>query len=158
MLNWDKYSVIAERFQRKVPYQERDDIQQEIILRLAEVDTKRNGNGPLSEAGMMRTASFVIKEYWRDLKRKPTILSLNNGKGDNDQNDHSPEFWETLADDNAIDLESWLDANLWLHSCPKRLIEIAHKRVTGIVLNNKEKCYLSRFRKNGNGYKQIVFA
>jgi hypothetical protein len=155
MLNWDKYSVIAERFQRKVPYQERDDIQQEIILRLAEVDTKRNGKGPLSEAGMMRTASFVIKEYWRDLKRKPTILSLNNGKGDNDQNDHSPEFWETLADDNAIDVDSWLNADMWLRSCPKRLIEIAQRRIEGIALNANERQYLKRHKPK---VKQMAFA
>jgi len=158
MLNWDNYIVIADRFQSKVPYQEREDIHQEIILRLAQVDTKRNGNGPLSEAGMMRTASFVIKEYWRDLKRKPTTLSLNNSKSNNDKYDHCPEFWETLADDNAIELESWLDANLWLHSCPKRLIEIAYKRVNGILLSNGDDCYLRRYRKNSNGYKQIVFA
>ena len=153
MLNWNEYIRIADRFQHKVPHQEREDIQQEIILRLAEVDTKRNGDGPLSEAGMIRTASYVIKEYWRDLKRKPTTLSLN--KRDNDQNDHSPEYWETLADDNAIDLESWIDANIWLHSCPQRLIQIAQKRVEGISLSASERQYLSRYRPK---VKQIAFA
>ena len=155
MLNWTNYIVVADRFQSKVPYQEREDIKQDIILRLAQVDAKRNGNGPLSEAGMMRTASFVIKEYWRDLKRKPTTLSLNNSKADNDENGHCPEFWETLADDNAIDLESWLDANLWLHSCPKRLIEIAHKRIAGIALDCNERQYLKRYRPKA---KQMAFA
>lgn len=154
MLNWDEYSVIADRFQGKVPYQDREDIKQEIILRLAEVDSKRNGNGPLTKAGMIRTASFVIKEYWRDLKRKPTTLSLNNSY-DND-NGHKTEFWETLADDKAIDLDSWLDANLWLLSCPRRLVEIAHKRVEGIPLSNRDDCYLRRFRKNGHKQLQIA--
>jgi len=158
MLDWDKYIVIAERFQRKVPYQDREDIKQEIILRLAEVDTKRNGNGPLTEAGMMRTASFVIKEYWRDLKRQPTILSLNKTNGNGDEDGRSPEFWETLADDKSIDLEAWFDARIWLLGCPRRLVEIAHKRVEGTPLSNKDDCYLRRFRKNGNGHKQLVFA
>ncbi len=156
MLDWDKYIQIAQRFQGKVPYGDREDIKQDIILRIAEVDTRRNGNGPLTEAGMMRTASFVIREYWRDLKRKPTVLSLNNTNPSGDEDGHSPEFWETLADDNAIDLDAWLDANLWLLSCPKRLVQIAQKRVAGIRLNHKEECYLSRFRKNN--YKQLVLA
>ncbi len=153
MLNWNEYIVIADRFQGKVPYQDRDDIRQEIVLRLAEVDAKRNGNGPMTEAGMIRTASYVIKEYWRDLKRKPTILSLNNGH--DDENGHTHEFWETLADDTAIDLEAWLDANMWLLSCPQRLIEIAHKRVDGIALNDKERQYLKRYRPKA---KQLALA
>lgn len=156
MLNWNEYIAIADRFQGKVPYPDREDIKQEIILRLAEVDCKRNGNGPMTEAGMIRTASFVIKEYWRDLKRKPTVFSLNNGHQDTDENGHNPEFWETLADDKAIDLEAWLDANMWLLSCPQRLIQIANKRVEGIPLSNSDDCYLRRFRKNG--HKQLTLA
>jgi len=143
-MNWNEYIAIAERFQGKVPYQEREDIKQEIILRLAEVDIKRNGSGPLSIAGMIRTASYVIKEYWRDLKRKPTILSLNNGH--DDENGHDTEYWETLADDKAIDLESWLDANVWLHSCPKKLVQIAQKRVEGKALSDSERQYLKRHK------------
>ena len=149
MLDWNKYIEVAERFQGKVIYQDREDTKHDIILRLAEVEVKRNGNGGhLTEAGMIRTASFVIREYWHDLKRKPTIQSLNHASGDGgeDGDGETPELWQTLADDKVVDLDAWLDINTWLLGCPKRLVEIAQKRVNGEVLDTKDKMYLGRFR------------
>ena len=54
---------------------------------------------------------------------------------------------ETIADDKALDLDAWLDARTFLLGCPHRLIEIAHKRVNGVVLNNADKLYLYKWRK-----------
>jgi len=54
---------------------------------------------------------------------------------------------DTIADDKAIDLEAWLDEATWRLGCPMRLVEIARKRLYGIPLDNKDKCYLWRFRK-----------
>ena len=62
MLNWNQYLIIADKFQHKVPYSEREDFKQDVIVRLAEIDTRGNGSGPLSILGMYRTASFVVKE------------------------------------------------------------------------------------------------
>jgi hypothetical protein len=93
---------------------------------------------------MIRVASYVVMEYWHNLKRKPTILSLNGEIEDGDGN--SIELWETLADDKAIDLDAWLDARTFLLGCPKRLVEIAYKRASGIPLNHTEQVYLNRCR------------
>jgi len=84
-------------------------------------------------------------DYWRKLKRKPTILSIDSEIEDGDGN--TTELIETIADDRAIDLEAWLDARTFLLGCPHRLIQIANKRVKGIPLDNKEDCYLRRFRR-----------
>ncbi len=156
MLNWDQYLIIADKFQHKVPHTECEDFKQDIILRLAEVDSKRNGNGPLSVYGMYRTASYVVKEFWRDWYRKPNALSLNNGHSDNDENGHQSEMIDMLADDNAVDLDSWFDAEIWLREYPERLVKIAQKKVSGITLSNTEYCYLSRFRKKNKTYEQLT--
>jgi hypothetical protein len=141
---WAIWSEIAHRFERKVPTQDRGDIRHSIILELA-LARARDGDKPFSEAMMCRVASFVVADYWRKEKRKPTILSLDteidNGDGD------STELMETIADDNAIDLDAWLDARTFLLGCPQRLIQIAHKRLMGLALNKGEHCYLQRFRK-----------
>lgn len=63
-----------------------------------------------------------------------------------DQEGNGVRLIETVADDHAIDLDAWLDANLWLLGCPVRLVQIAYKRLDGIPLDNKDKCYLQRFR------------
>jgi len=182
MLDWESYTNIAERFQGKVQYQDREDIKQEILTRLAEAETKRNGEGALSQAAMLRLAKFTVADYWRsqwlpsdrlpcgrcskvkrgechehDLYHECTkgmsILSLNYPI--EDEEGHTTELWQTLADDTAIDLDAWMDAKLWALSCPIRLIEIAHKKAHGYKLTNGEKCYLSRYRRD-NG-KQLTF-
>ena len=142
-LDWHKYNQIANTFQYKAKPQDREDLKQEIILRLAIVASK-NGHEPFTEGAMVRTASFVVKSYWRDIMRQPYMVSLN---GDTETDDgYTTELWQTLADDKALDLEAWQDAKTWLLGCPRRLIEIAYKKLNGIILNNQEHQYLWRQR------------
>ena len=146
MLDWDKYTKVANRFQYKAIPQDREDLNHTIILSLANAQLKldNNGGGQLSDVAMLRVASYECQKYWRAIKRQFTILSLNtelnNGDGD------GIELIETVADDKAIDLDAWIDARTWLLGCPRRLVQIASKRLKGITLDNKDKCYLQRFR------------
>ncbi len=140
---WRQWYETAHRFEHKVPAQDRGDIRHNIILELA-LARARDGDKPFSEAMMCRVASFVVADYWRKAKRKPTIFSLDteieNGDGD------TTELIETIADDKAIDIEAWLDARTFLLGCPHRLVQIANKRLKGIPLEPKDKMYLQRFR------------
>ena len=140
---WRQWYETAHRFEHKVPAQDRGDIRHNIILELA-LARARDGDKPFSEAMMCRVASFVVADYWRKAKRKPTLVSLDTeiGNGDGD----ATGLIETVADDNAIDVEAWLDARTFLLGCPKRLMAIAGKRVKGIPLEPKDKMYLQRFR------------
>jgi len=140
---WLNWYQVAHRFEHKVPAQDRGDIKHNIILELAKARARDGKPIPIPRA--YRIASLVVALYWRQETRKPTMLSLNsqidNGDGD------TTELIETIADDKAIDLSAWLDAKTWLLGCPIRLVQIAHKRLNGIPLNNKEHCYLRRFRR-----------
>ena len=154
-LDWEKYSQIADRFQHKAKRQDREDLRQEIVLRLAEV-ASNNGHEPLTEGAMVRVASYVVMSYWRDLMRKPTILSLNYEIEDGDGG--RTELWQTIADDKAIDLEAWLDARTWLLGCPKRLVAIACKRANGIPLQSSEQRYFNRYQqKELRRYQKPLF-
>jgi hypothetical protein len=141
-LTWQEYTEIADNFQHKVKYEDRQDLKQDIILRLAEIASIKTE--PLTLPTMLRVASFVTIEYWRNLKRQPIIFSLNETVEDDDGN--SVELSETLADDKAIDLEAWVDAKTWLHGCPRRLVKIACKKIKGKPLLPKELTYLCRYR------------
>ena len=63
MLDWEKYISIADRFQHKAKREDREDLRQDIILRLAELASD-NGHKPLTEPAMLRIASYVTQEYW----------------------------------------------------------------------------------------------
>ena len=46
-----------------------------------------------------------------------------------------------------FDLDAWIDASVWLLGCPKKLIEIAGKRMVDIPLGIAERKYLWKWRK-----------
>ena len=140
-LDWEKYSEVADRFQYKAKYEDKDDLKHNIILRLAEV-AGRNGHKPFGEGAMVRVASYVVMEYWHAEKRNGRVISLNNMV--NDWAGDSTELLDTIADDNALDLESWVDSRTWLLGCPKRLIQIAYKRVNGEALAIADRKYLCK--------------
>jgi len=169
--NWDTYMEIARRFEHKAQYEDRQDLLHTIIVNLAVAGS--NNGLPDKPSWAYRIASFTVAQYWRDyykhrqgidcghcsnLQRKKCkrddlypdcpkairIESLNKPIV-NDDGDIT-ELGELIADDRAIDLDAWLDANTWLLGCKRRLIEIANKIVNGEALNHGEICYLSRFR------------
>jgi len=147
MLDYGKYITVADRYQRKAKREDREDLNHTIILSLAQVQLRmdNNGGGQLSDLAMLRIASYECQKYWRQTKRLLTILSLEQPIDDGEGN--TTELIETLADDRSIDLEAWLEARTWLLGCPRRLIDIASKRVKGIPLTNADMIYLCRFRK-----------
>ena len=155
MLDWSKYTEIASKFQHKARYEDREDLKQDIILRLAEV-ALNNGHKPFTEGAMVRVASYVTMEYWHNLKRQPFTFSLNGEVRGN--NGEGIELWEAIADDKAVDLEAWQDAKTWLLSCPGRLANIAHKRANGNPLGVKERQYLCRYRQKELGKHQLAIA
>jgi len=150
-LDWEKYMEIADKFQHKAKYEDRGDLRQDIILRLAEV-ASNNGHKPFTGGAMVRVASYTVMAYWRDLMRQPNITSLNDDISDGD----GIELYQTIADDKAIDLDDWLDAKMWLRGCPKRLVSIAQKRAIGKPLDHKEQVYLNRHRQKDLAKRQKV--
>lgn len=136
---WLDWLGVARRYEHKVPSQDRYDMRHTILLELAKA-RHRDGQ-PIPPLRAYRIASLMVALYWRRIMRQPTILSLST-----EIDDDATELAETVADDHAIDLDLQLDASIWLLGCPMRLVQIADKRVRGIPLDNKDKCYLQRFR------------
>ncbi|MBM3120185.1 MAG: hypothetical protein FJ006_11695 [Chloroflexi bacterium] len=173
MLDWQQYIEIADKFQHKARYDDREDLKQEIIVRLAEAD-RANGHKPDNLSWAYRIASLTVAQYWhnyyyrlngidcghcsnrqrkackaRELyskcPRAVEIESLNKPIVLPDGN--LTELGDLLADDNAIDLEAWQDAKTWLYRAPVRLVKIAYKKVSGLPLAKTEARYLQRYRR-----------
>jgi len=147
------------------------------MLEMAKVKAKYHLIGkPLTEAGLMRVASYQVTEYWERQRRLTTwldcgncskeqrrkcreedlysdcpkyhqLVSLNTVIDNGDGNEPS-ELMLFIADDKAVDLDAWLDARRILRGLPKRLVQIGLKRLKGIPLDRKERDYLSYWRAN----------
>jgi len=166
------YYKVATKFVYKAQAQDREDLLHTIMLNLA-VAGSNNEHKPDNPSWMYRIASFTVAQYWRDYYRRTygidcghcsnqqrkkckaenlysecpratRIESLQKPIADGDG--HLTELGELITDDKSIDLAEWTDINTFLLGCPQRLIDIAENIREGIPLNNKDKCYLQRFR------------
>jgi hypothetical protein len=170
--DWLTYYQVASRFSHKAQAQDREDLLHNIMIALADV-ARNNGHKTITEVAMYRVASVTVADYWRsqykltngldcgscskaqrrkcrseDLYREcPKAIKLEYlSQPITDSEGSLTELGELIADDRAVDLDAWLDAKTFLRGCPQRLIAIAIKRQKGISLDNKEDCYLRRFR------------
>jgi hypothetical protein len=173
--DWALYYKIARYFIHKVRREDKYDFLHNLMLEMAKVKAKYEAKGkPLTEAGLMRVASYELSEYWVKLRRLTTWLDCGNCSNEKrrkcreellysecpkfhqlislntliqDGDGHKTELIETIADDKAIDLEAWLNEATWRLGYPQRLVEIAHKIAYGIRLNDKDRQYLSRYHR-----------
>jgi hypothetical protein len=170
---WLTYYKVADKYANRARAQDREDLLHDIMIALADV-ARNNGHKPITEVAMYRVASVTVVHYWRaqykltnglecgscskaqrqkcrsedlcsECPKAIRLESLDKTIVDNDGN--LTELGELIADDHAIDLDAWLDDKTFLRGCPQRLIAIAHKRVSGIPLNNADKLYLGKWRK-----------
>jgi hypothetical protein len=175
MLYWEKYREVATRYEHKAKVEDKEDLNHTIILSLAQaqLSLERNGGHQLSDMTLLRIASHEVADYWRtqykftngldcgscsqSQRRKcrsdwlypecPKAIKLEYlEKPIIDTEGNLTELGQLIADDQAIDLDAWLEAKTWLLGCPKRLLDIAHKRLAGLPLNATDDKYLDRFR------------
>jgi len=174
---WALYYQVTSYFTRHIRFDDRDDWLHDTMLEMAKVKTKYELIGkPLTEAGLMRVASYQVTEYWERLRRFTTwldcgncskeqrrkcreellysqcpkfhqLVSLNAVVDSPDGDGEPSELIEFIADDKALDLDAWVDARRILLGLPRRLVQIGYKRYAGIPLDKGEHCYLQRFRK-----------
>ncbi len=148
--DWGLFYKVARYFVHKVKFEDREDFLHDLMLEMAKVKAKYEAKGKLlTEAGLMRVASYQVTEYWHTLMRhRPTVLSLND-KADNGNGDgEAGEIIDFLADDNTVDLDLMLDIRRFLLGCPRRLVQIAYKKYNGIELKDNDRKYLYKWRKN----------
>jgi hypothetical protein len=170
---WLAYYKVASGFTSRVKFQDKEDILHTIMVTLADVEWN-NGHEPFTEAVMYRIASRTVADYWRSYYKANNGLecgscskaqrqkckedklyaecpkaikleSLNKPITDNEGN--LTELGNLISDDRALDLDAWADAKTFLLSFPHRLMEIAHKLYNGDNLIDKDRQYLSRFRR-----------
>jgi len=170
---WLTYYQIASRFNHKAKPQDRGDLLHDIMITLS-IAEQSNGHKPFSQAQMYRIASFTVADYWyrhykvtngldcqhcskaqrhkckeddlyRECPKAITIESLNKPILDSEGN--LTELGELIADDKALDLDAWVSDKVWEIGYKPRLVEVAYKLKGGYPLDNKDDCYLRRFRR-----------
>jgi len=166
---WLTYYKVASRFNRKALIDDQEDLLHDIMIALADVASHK----PLTKPAMYRIASFTVADYWRAHYKLTNGLDCGNcSKAQRrkckegwlygncpkaiklaylsqpvaDSEGNITELGELIADDHAIDLDQWLDAEAYLLGCKPRLTGIAHKIREKQGLTATESRYLYKFR------------
>ena len=158
MLDWDKYMRIATRFRFKARAEDRNDLQHDIIVALAEAErAERNESDgedarKLSDDESHKIARYQCQKYWRGFKkRRNRMVSLEHEVETG--NGYRSRLLETISDNGEVDMDACLDARGRVVSLPQRIIDVAFKMLSGEKLCNREHQMLFRFRnrlrKNG---------
>jgi len=174
--DWLLYYKVTSYFLRHIRYENREDWLHDTMLEMAKVKAKYELTGkPLTEAGLMRVASYQVTEFWERLRRFTTWLDCGNCSKaqrrkcreedlysdcpkyhqlvslnteiDGDGDGHKAELIDFLADDKAIDIVGRIDARRYLQGFPKRIVQIGYKRYSGIPLDRRDRDYLCEFLK-----------
>jgi hypothetical protein len=170
---WLAYYKVASRFSGKSKPEDREDLLHDIMITLADVE-RNNGHKPFTEAVMYRIASHTVNHYWyrhyrvnngldckhcsraqrarcreNDLYREcPKTIKLESlSKPVIDSDGNTTELGELIADDKAIELGAWVSDSIWELGYKPRLVAIAHKLHSGEALTERERQYLSRYRR-----------
>jgi len=172
--DWALYYKVTCYFVRHILYQDREDFLHDTMLEMAKVKAKYELTGKLlTEAGLMRVASYQVTEYW--VKQKRLTYGLDCGNCSKEQRGRCREedlyskcpkyhelvsldtdiedgngdritLAELIADDRAIDIDAKLDAKRILQTLPKQLKQLGYKRYVGFGLDAKQQECLRRYR------------
>lgn len=138
------YAEIAHRFRPKVLPEDRDDIEQDIIIKLKEEAVKHTEVMP---AFLTVCARSLVMGYWRKKYReRRRFCRLYGG----DKGEMIADRWEFVT--LPPDIETKLDAKAVFQMLPRRMIEVGQKRADGQKLNNADKLYLCRQRRRLSKY------
>jgi hypothetical protein len=180
--DWALYYKVANGFIKRVKPEDRQDFLHDLFLTMAKVKVKYNLIGKtLTEAGLIRVASYEVADYWRkhfrringqdcgqcsqqqrdkcrenDLYREcPRAIKIESlDTVVDDGNGDATELHELIADDNAVDIVSRLEAKLTLQSYPHRFVMVAYKKYAGYPLTKCEQQYYWREAKKAQ--KKLV--
>jgi hypothetical protein len=166
---------IAKRFTYKVRREDSEDFLHDLFLKFARVKAIYIAKGKeLTEGGLMRVARYELAGYWRKYYRK--INGIDCGRCSNRQREKCKDWFlypdcpravkmerldqlvedgngdatplhELIADDNAVDVVSMLQARFTLHTYPHKAVKLLYKRYASYPLEEGERRYINRFRK-----------
>ena len=135
---------IAYPFRLHVKPEDRDDIEQEIVIALIKLSRKHDGDA--SPQLLKFCARCVVNRYWRKWYRQRD----RSHRLYDDSRNTVGESWNSVS----INRDSRLDAIAMLATMPKRLVEIGYKRLKGEELNTADEWYWMRHKAKLNCRKR----
>lgn len=144
---FQRLAEIAYSLTFPIPYDDKDDVGQDIVLEIAkalkrEAEKGDNNKGDNYLWGVGRN---IVRQYWRKKYReRRRFCRLQEG----DKGEIIAKVWKFISSDG--DGDAHLDALAILSALPPRLKEIGYKRLNGESLSEAERWYWAKEKKKLN--------
>ena len=126
---WREWASIAKNFIWQLDdHWDREDLMHNIIVRIAEVaeEYRRQGR-PLSKWGAIKVAQYTRLRFYHQKKRWKRVSSISLNSVVQDEDGYETEMIQTIAAKKGIDLDTWIDAQSYYQSSPKRVKQAIRK-------------------------------
>lgn len=144
---FQRLAEIAHSLTFEVPYDDKDDVGQDIVLEIVKALKREaeEGNNNTGDNYLWGIGRNVVRQYWhkkyRDRKR---LCRLQEG----DKGEIIAKVWKFISSDG--DGDAHLDALAILNTLPPRLKEIGYKRLNKVSLTKAESWYWTKEKKKLN--------
>jgi len=120
---WRQWAKIARNFSYQLDnHWDREDLMHNIIVRLYEVAEEYHRQGkPLTKGGCIRVAQYTRLRFYHQKKRWKRVSSISLNSVVQDEDGYETERIQNIPAKKGIDLDTWLDAQSYYQSSPKRV-------------------------------------
>jgi len=147
---WREWARIARNFIWTLDDQcDREDLLQNIIVRLAEVaEVYRQRGIPFNKGACIKVAEYTRLRFYHQQKRWRRVYSASLNSMVRDFDGNETEMIQTLVDDKVINLDTWLDFKHYYQSRPQRERRAIRKMVqeSWSSLSGNDYKLIKRFR------------
>ena len=144
---FQRFAEIAHSLTFKVPYDDKDDVGQDIVLEIAKALKREaeEGNNNKGDNYLWGIGRNVVRQYWyKKYRDKRRLCRLQEG----DKGEIITKVWKFISSDG--DGDAHLDALAILNTLPPRLKEIGYKKLDKMSLSEAERWYWAREKKKLN--------
>jgi len=119
---WREWAKIARNFIWTLnDHQDREDLLQNIIVRLAEVaEVYRQRGIPFNKGACIKVAEYTRLRFYHQKKRWKRVYSVSLNRMVRDYDGNETEMIQTILDKKGINLDVWLDFKNYYQSRPQR--------------------------------------
>ena len=146
---FQRFAEIAHSLTFKVPYDDKDDVGQDIVLEIAKALKREaeEGNNNKGDNYLWGIGRNVVRQYWHK-KYRDRRISCRLHEGNKGEWVANGRVWKFISSDG--DGDGRLDALATLATLPPRLKEIGYKRLNGESLSEAERWYWAKEKKKLN--------
>ena len=120
---WRQWAKIARNFSYQMDdHWDREDLMHNIIVRLYEVAEEYHRQGkPLTKGGCIRVAQYTRLRFYHQKKKWKRVSSISLNSIVQDEDGYETEMIQNIPVKKGVDLDTWIDAQSYYQSSPKRV-------------------------------------